>query len=625
MRLAMSDMQRIDPDAPRPSPLPVGWRLELFAPRLEWARAGLGAGLGAMAAMAAAAGTDSSLAGLAVAVAWGGWIAFRRRQRQIARNGTLEALLLALRRGEPFESDPSQLGDIAPLIEPFQAAWRTFPESRKRGRALADRILELCQEMERGFGSLEHSTLGQEEAVEETASLVAHMRTSMSSIGEQVDQLMRASDESASSVLQMSSSIEEVAGNTATLHEVVEASTSSVHEMGASIRQVAEGAEQVQEMAEGTASSVTQMDRSIQEVSSHAHEAAVLTQTAHSGAESGTDAVRATISDIEQISTLTSQAKERLTGLVARVSKIGNILSAIDEINDETNLLSLNAAIIAAQAGEQGKAFLVVANHVKTLARRTASSTQDIERLIANIEAESGAAVQAMEAGIEAVQAGVARSRTAGDALLAIQEACRDASERVNEIARATAEQSRNSKGVAESTRRTSLSIQQISEAMNEQRRASEEMLSNAERALETCRHVHRSTDEQRSTSRFITQAISDIRDMIRVIGEQTTVHGRASEDVSAAVMALLENAQQAGATAKPMRSLLGELRSQAATMDEAEQPLPPPMPRDPSSGSSAESGTAAAPHESGEIERPYGPTIAAAQPPSTATASPAR
>lgn len=606
MRLAMSDMQRIDPEPPRPSPSSLGWAADPLAPRLEWLRAGLGAGLGAIAAIVVAAGFDSSIAGLAVALAAGGGIALRARQRQSVRNDALEDLLRALRRGEPFDSDPIRLGDIAPLIEPFQAAWRALPESRRQARDLTLRIRELCQEMDRGLGSLERSTLGQEEAVEETASLVAHMRTSMSSIGEQVDQLMRASDESASSVLQMSSSIEEVAANTATLHEVVEASTSSVHEMGASIRQVAEGAEQVQEMAEGTASSVTQMDRSIQEVSSHAHEAAVLTQTAYSGAESGTDAVRATISDIEQISTLTSQAKERLTGLVSRVSKIGNILSAIDEINDETNLLSLNAAIIAAQAGEQGKAFLVVANHVKTLARRTASSTQDIERLIADIESESGGAVHAMEAGIAAVQTGVARSRTAGDALLAIQEACRDASERVNEIARATAEQSRNSKGVAESTRRTSLSIQQISEAMNEQRRASEEMLANAERALETCRHVHRSTDEQRSTSRFITQAISDIRDMIRVIGEQTTVHGRASEDVSAAVMALLENAQQAGATAKPMRSLLAALRSEAATLDAAEESPPSP------------------PHERGAIERPYGPTIAAEQS-ASATASPAR
>ncbi|MHA7837149.1 MAG: methyl-accepting chemotaxis protein, partial [bacterium] len=490
--------------------------------------------------------------------------------------------------------------------------------------ALAGRVGELSRQMDRTFLSLEASTSGQEEAVEETASLVAHMRSSMGVIGEQVEQLLSASDESASSVLEMSSSIEEVTRNAATLHEVVEASTSSVHEMGASIRQVAEGAEQVQQMAEGTATSVTQMDRSIQEVSSHAHEAAVLTQRAHAGAGSGTDAVHETIRDIERISTLTTEAKERLSGLVSRVSEIGGVLAAIDEINDETNLLSLNAAIIAAQAGEQGKAFLVVANHVKTLARRTAGSTQDIERLIADIELESGGAVRAMEAGIEAVQAGVARSRTAGDALLEIQEACRDASERVDEIARATAEQSRNSKGVAESTQRTSLHIQQITEAMSEQRRASEEMLANAERALESCQHVHRSTEEQRAASRFITEAISGIRDMVRAIGEQTTVHSRASEDVSAAVMALLENAHQSGEILEPIRALIEALKSDAATVRGEE-----PAPSSGSGGDACGESSGGEGSQGPEIVRPYGPQRAPASgslaSPSSATASPAR
>jgi methyl-accepting chemotaxis protein len=152
-------------------------------------------------------------------------------------------------------------------------------------------------------------------------------------------------------------------------------------------------------------------------VSSNALEASALTERAHSGAAVGAEAVRATIKDIEQISALTNEAKDRLGGLVSRVCKIGNILAAIDEINDETKLLSLNAAIIAAQAGEQGKAFLIVANHVKTLSQRTAGSTHDIETLIADIEAESTGAVRAMEAGIEAVAKGVERSRDAGEAL----------------------------------------------------------------------------------------------------------------------------------------------------------------------------------------------------------------
>ncbi|HKK51886.1 MAG TPA: hypothetical protein VKA74_09880, partial [Myxococcota bacterium] len=215
-------------------------------------------------------------------------------------------------------------------------------------------------------------------------------------------------------------------------------------------------------------------------------------------------------------------------------------------------------------------------------------------------------------------------SRTAGDALLEIQEACRDASERVDEIARATAEQSRNSKGVAESTQRTSLHIQQITEAMSEQRRASEEMLANAERALESCQHVHRSTEEQRAASRFITEAISGIRDMVRAIGEQTTVHSRASEDVSAAVMALLENAHQSGEILEPIRALIEALKSDAATVRGEE-----PAPSSGSGGDACGESSGGEGSQGPEIVRPYGPQRAPASgslaSPSSATASPAR
>jgi len=533
-----------------------------------WLRVPLGAFCAVAAGIAATSLLDSIWLGLSLGLAGALLLGADVRRQALARHDAIEQLARAAQRGEVFEVDLTVAAELGPSFGALSSAWQEIVDSRTKALALAERVGDLPEKVGGTFVAIERSASSQEEVVEETASLVAHMRTSMTSIGDQVEQLLRSADESASSVLEMESSIDEVARNSATLHRVVEASTSSVHEMGASIRQVAQGAEQVQQMAEDTAAAVIEMDRSIQEVSGHAHEAAALTQSAHAGAESGSEAVRATIDDIEQISSLTSEAKERLGDLVSRISKIGNILAAIDEINDETNLLSLNAAIIAAQAGEQGKAFLVVANHVKTLARRTAGSTQDIERLIANIELDSGGAVRAMEAGIEAVQAGVDRSRAAGDALSTIQESCRDASERVGEIARATAEQSRNSKGVAETTQRTSTHIQQISEAMGEQRRASEEMLANAESALESGQHVHRSTEEQRTTSRYITQAISQIRDMIRAIGEQTTVHARASEDVSAAVISLLENAKRSGQSLEPIRVLLESLHSDALALE---------------------------------------------------------
>lgn len=489
------------------------------------------------------------------------WDAHRRSEEQ---RRTLTGILDSVRHAGSSPMAIPETGDLALFIAEWNESWRTRCNSTGELSALADGVRGLPNRLEATFGSIEDAMGNQEEAVEETASLVANMKQSMQTIGERVEVLLQSSDASASSVLEMSSSIDEVASNTASLHEVVEASTSSVHEMGASIRQVAQGAESVQEMAESTASSVIQMDRSVQEVSSNALEASSLTERAHAGATAGSEAVRATIKDIEQISSLTNEAKDRLGGLVSRISQIGSILAAIDEINDETKLLSLNAAIIAAQAGEQGKAFLVVANHVKTLSQRTAGSTHDIESLIADIEVESSGAVRAMEAGIKAVAQGVDRSRDAGAALVTIQEACRDASERVGEIARATAEQSRSSKGVAESTQTTSTQIQQINLAIREQRRASESMLESAERALETCRHVHRSTDEQRQTSRQITVAISDIADMVRAIGEQTTVHARASESVSESVMHLLDNARQSGSSIDPIRNRVAELAQKA-------------------------------------------------------------
>ena len=465
----------------------------------------------------------------------------------------------------PVDTDglPEPLRDAA---DAWNADWALRQEAIAQGQALVEHARALPPVFEERVGSITRAADRQEEAVEETASLVANMRQSMSLVSEQVEQLLTSSDESASAILELGGSIEEVATNTAKLHEVVDASTSSVHQMGASIRQVASGADQVGEMADETAASVTQMDRSIQEVSTNATEAAALTERAAEGASAGREAVRATIRDIEQISTLTSGAMERLDGLVRRIFEIGSILQAIDEINDETNLLSLNAAIIAAQAGEQGKAFLVVANHVKTLARRTASSTQDIERLIARIQEESTGAVDAMRAGIDAVAAGVDRSRDAGSALESIQDACTEASERVGEIARATAEQSRNSKGVAEATQRTSSQIQQITEAIGEQRRASEAMLTSSESALASCLQVHRSTDEQRQTSHHITSAIGRISDMIREIGSQTRTHSEASEAVSASVISLLDNAQAAGADVGPLRQLVGALDDQART-----------------------------------------------------------
>ena len=476
-----------------------------------------------------------------------------------------ERVLTALASGDvSARLDAQKLGSFEGLGRGLNTLAEALGGVLSRVQHLTQRMQSAPERVAQVMDEIATGVEAQTEAVEETASLLANINTSIKGINAEVDSLSRSAEEASSSVLQMGSAIDEVARSAASLHDSVDSSTSSIHEMGASIRQVADSADAVQRMAEETASSMTQMDRTIQEVGEHVREASVLTQQVSQGAEVGSSAVSDTIEGIEEIRNLTRGAKDVLERLAARINEIGEIVNVIGSINDETNLLSLNAAIIAAQAGEQGKAFAVVANHVKTLAQRTAGSTQEIERLIRAVQAESDNAMRAMGAGIDSVEAGVARSSRAGEALQVIRTSARDASARVAEIARAAQEQAQSSRHVAEAAQRTSQMVQQISGAIGEQSRASEAMLKNSEGALEVCRQVHRSTSEQRETAKFITASIASVAEMIRSIQENTASHARASESVSSAVSRILETARKSSERIPEVLSTVEDLRTDA-------------------------------------------------------------
>ncbi len=460
--------------------------------------------------------------------------------------------------------DEARLGAFAPLGRGFNALLRSLSAVSDRVGAMVSQAQRHPERILATMAEFQTSTDRQEEAVEEAASLIVNMKSSMAMILERVEALTRVAEESASSILEMGSSIDEVAHNAASLHESTEASTASVHEMGSSIRQVADAAAHVEGLAEETASSMAEMDRVLRDVSDNVAGASSLTEQVSEDAQESAKAVSETIADIERIHDRISQAQAGQERLVGRIGEIGSILDVIGEINEEAKLLSLNAAIIAAQAGERGKAFLVVANHVKELARRTASSTEEIGTQLASVQGESNNAVAAMGAGIEAIEQGVSRSRVAGKALERILESSAEATSRVSEISRASAEQIHTSGAVSEAAQRTSEQVRQISEAIKSQSAAAEQVLRSAEASLHLCQHVHRSTDEQRETGRYITNSINSITEMTRAIQESAASHDTTSKEVSEAVGRLLTNAQSSRDQLPLIRSLLEELQVSA-------------------------------------------------------------
>jgi methyl-accepting chemotaxis protein len=165
------------------------------------------------------------------------------------------------------------------------------------------------------------------------------------------------------------------------------------------------------------ATAVTEMAATVKEIAQSADNAASAARDANSEAFEVKEAMRETSKAIDTMATEVTNAAQAINRLENDSESIGSVLNVIRGIADQTNLLALNAAIEAARAGEQGRGFAVVADEVRTLAKRTQESTAEINSIINNLQSGTREAVQVMSDGLEAAKLTVEKSEHAGEAL----------------------------------------------------------------------------------------------------------------------------------------------------------------------------------------------------------------
>lgn len=206
-------------------------------------------------------------------------------------------------------------------------------------------------------------------------------------------------------------------------------------------KSVVAAAEQ-KEQAVSVAVAAEEMATTLNDVAANTQRAAHLSSQVDSAAGAGMDAVGETCSCMEAINGSVADTLGTVERLAASSGKIGEIITLIEDIADQTNLLALNAAIEAARAGEHGRGFAVVADEVKSLSAKTAASTKEIAKIIRSIQEESRAATTSMTCEKGRVEEGVTKAVAARESLENILRLAGEATDMINQIACATEEQS---------------------------------------------------------------------------------------------------------------------------------------------------------------------------------------
>ncbi|EXR63078.1 methyl-accepting chemotaxis protein [Acinetobacter sp. 1424608] len=213
--------------------------------------------------------------------------------------------------------------------------------------------------------------------------------------------------------------------------------------------QLAEASEhQAQEIA-GASTAMNEMALSIDQVSANASESAQVAQRSVYIASNGAQVVNRSIEGMDTIREQIQETSKRIKRLGESSQEIGNIVSLINDIADQTNILALNAAIQASMAGEAGRGFAVVADEVQRLAERSASSTKQIETLVKTIQTDTNEAVISMEQTTTEVVRGANLAKDAGIALDEIQKVSGDLANLIASISDAAKLQSASASHIA--------------------------------------------------------------------------------------------------------------------------------------------------------------------------------
>lgn len=434
----------------------------------------------------------------------------------------------------------------------------SFDETRANLRRLLGRVGGSGSTITEGVGvitggieSLLLRSRDQATLTESSLHAVENVRGGIGGVLGAADTVTTLTQDASSRALELQASSEEVARSMDHLFQSVEKTSASVTEMNASMLEMSKRTDVLAGIGDEALSFVAEMDSTIVELQASAQSTADISRQVREDAEAGGGAMAKTVEGINISRDVTNSTAETLDELQRTVGQISQILNVIEEITNRTNLLALNAAIIAAQAGEHGRGFTVVADEIRQLAERTRGSTKEISAIVKAVQSGSQQAATKMREGVKRVVANVQLADDASASLAKIVGSASRSYEMATKISRALEEQARASVHLHEVTSRTADHISEINRASREQARGTQLLAEEAERVREIAGQVKNATDEQSQAGRGISAALERISEDARAMRDSLERQLRETDRIADASRTMLEIARANDAIAR--------------------------------------------------------------------------
>jgi methyl-accepting chemotaxis protein len=335
--------------------------------------------------------------------------------------------------------------------------------------------------------------------------------------------LLGSREQYSRNVMALKENVDSVADGTANIASASEGVMASVDETSAAVNQISVAIEQVtrnldhlSSIVQQSASAMDEINSTIGSVEQNAAISHEVSSQVKSQADESMAVVTETINSLAEIQSSVGLSYDAITRLSDNSSRIESIISVINDITKRTNLLALNASIIAAQAGEYGKSFGVVADEIRNLSLQTGHSTGEITNIIEEIMSESKTAASNITATKSLVQRGVDLGHTTGETLKAIYDRSVCSMDMTQQIKQATEEQVVSVKMVSKSMDDISSMTSHIFTASADQAKATRSIARSIETIKDMAHEMVKSTSRQVEDGRKIRYTVESVSEMVR-------------------------------------------------------------------------------------------------------------